>query len=218
MVVAPVVAFWDDAGTPRKLEACPKLLLPFKTEINNDWFADVTEAQDYIDARTSNCVGYYQANSMSPPDWSSLSATDGGTSLDLAASSTNSASHALNPNFQLYGCINLKEGDILSCDYTLSVDDFSGAMSAACVLFEPSTWTSVAGTFDTGSSSGTLTFTVPYTGKFYVLVSAGGNAGSGVEKFVTGSFHITSSGDFSVNPVQALYNVGVVCPARLDCV
>jgi hypothetical protein len=157
-VFNPVIAQWDDSGTTRLLEACPKMLLPILTESTGDWYADCATADSVLTDPTmvSNCVGYTE----SAPD--TFTATDGGTQLDLDAELTGT----INPRLDLWGSVNLGDGDVLRVAFTIT-----NAHSAAVVygkLYDDTG--TLAETINSTSSSGTMVFAAVNAGP----VHAGG--------------------------------------------
>jgi len=219
-VVNPVIALWDDSGTTRQLEACPKMLLPPLTESSGIWYADETAAQDAIDNLTSNCVGYADA-------------IDGATGCVLVASGTTSLSFALTRStpddflsMQAWGSVNAEAGETLSSAWNTAWSIGSTKLvSVGFAIFDDSgnlvedLSDSSSLTAPNGTDSGTITSSaLPYTGRYIVAVSL--TLLSGIPAFVDDvelDAVVSSSGTLSVNPIQALYDVGVDCPARLDC-
>lgn len=190
--VNPVIALWDDSGTTRSLWACPKLLLPPLTESTGDWYASCADAAAVLTdaARVSNCIGY----SGGAPGATSFTATDGGTSLTLAVGSASGAS--------TWGGLNLVAGATITvactpggADLTVKIYDDTG------VLVEDSGLTTTP----------FVSAALPYTGRYTINVIV-----SGVGPVST-SATITSSGTLSVNPVQARYDLGLVCAGTLNC-
>lgn len=196
-VFNPVIAKWDDGGTTRNLWACPKLLLPPLTEDTGTWYADATAAADAITNLTSNCVGCIE----SLTNVSSFTATDGGTSLDLA--NTLTAGAMTSP--RMWGGLNVEDTKTLTVTATVGAgtaslnaniyDDTGTLVEASGTVSSP--WTSAA---------------VGYTGRYTVSVAVTSSSNT-----TSMSAAITSSGTISVNPAQALYDIGLTCPARLDC-
>lgn len=209
MVVNPVVAIWDDSGTPRELEACPKFILnPIVG--SPDPFPDEATAQSFIDDWTTNCVAAREQGA--PLD--TFSATDGGSSLsiDLATPPTNPGGTI---GVNAFGSLNLIGGSTFFCAYTASC---TGTVVSDSIQFQIldadfNVLSTVSGTFASGSP---LSITVPYTGKFYVRFDAGALVGFQTV-VLTAHCDFTSDDTLTVNPVQALYDVGAPCPARLDC-
>lgn len=204
--INPVIALWDDSGTTRRLWACPKLLLPPLTEDTGDWYASCADADALLTdpISVSNCVGY------SSGAGDNFTATDGGTSLTLY----DDLNTVVDPRFTMWGGINLVGGQTVSVAYTISGGGGHEAGSAA--LYDD-TGTLVQLVLSFGTSSGTLSFSaVPYTGRYTIRCGAGRNDGVSTG-FFSANFVITSFGTLSVNPIQAVYDVGLGCAARLDC-
>lgn len=200
MWVNPIVGFWDDAGTPRELEACPHLFLPPLTEFNDDWYADLTSAQSAIDDETSNCVGY-------APDASSyvtFTATDGGSSLSL-----DGVTGLSQPRFEAWGSVNVIGGETISVAFSVAAS--IGVTSASAFIYDQGG--NLVETLTGGSPL--VSGAIPFSGRYTIKVVASSN--NPLASLSVADFDITSSGDITVNTVQALYDIGLVCPARLDC-
>ncbi len=203
MAVNPAVALWDDNGTTRKLWACPKLILPPRTENTADWYVDCTSANSELTAAqyVSNCVGYC----ADLPD--TFTATDGGTTLTLASS----CDLIVDPRYSMWGGINAVAGQTLSASFTYVGDH--GAATAGFTIFDDE-----GVQVETMSGAGgTLTSSaLPYTGRYTIRASGGRNDGVFSDPF-TVSATISSTGTMSVNPIQARYDLGLTCSATLDC-
>lgn len=204
MAANPVIARYDsgDPANPWLLEACPKLFLPILTESSGDWYVDLAEAEAVLSdpLAVSNCVGYFQNGA----GLSTVTATDGGTDLTLAASGTT----ILAP--EMWGSVNLEEGATV----TITATSDGGTFNISAIIYDDSGMI-----VEDFSSTGTTTATsaaVPYTGRYTIFTQiVTPPPGSPPDNV---SAVITSSGDFTVNPVQALYDIGLEdCPGRLDC-
>lgn len=187
MVVNPVIALWDDGGTTRQLEACPKTNIPDSFGEGN-WYADETEAQTAIDTETSNCIAYCRI-------FDTFEATDTGTSLILAGARPSGA------GLTCWASISLATSGTITATY-------SNALGGFFAVYESDGATLVASFTGAGPHT---TGTVP-PGKYYVNTTQLANMAN-----PAGDVIITSSVAFTVNPIQALYDVGLSCPAMLDC-
>lgn len=195
--VNPVIAQWDDSGTTRSLWACPKLLLPPLTESTGTWYADATAAASAITNQTSNCDGYIE----SLTNVATFTATDGGTSLTLA--NTLTAGAMTSP--RMWGGINAVDAATLTVTGTVGAgtvginvgiyDDTGTLVESSGATTSP--WTSAA---------------LPYTGRYTIGVTVSSSSNT-----TSMSGAITSSGTISVNPVQARYDLSLVCAATDDC-
>jgi hypothetical protein len=191
LVANPVVVLWNDSGTTRKLWACPKLYLPPLTESTGNWYADCAEADAVLaSAQVSNCVGYTEITS---PD--SFTATDGGTSLTLAGSQGGGIGGLI-----CWGSISLLAAGTITLTYSNSLGGFTNVYDGD-------------GNFITQFFGGTpqTTGTLP-PGKYILNTQQFTDASN-----PPGGVVITASVSMSVNPIQALYDVGLDCPARLNC-
>lgn len=187
----PVVALWDDSGTTRQLEACPKLYLPVLTESTGDWYEDCANAAANITLATADCLFSIDDGYGDPPEYTASGA------LVVARSN-------VVPFFGIGGwaSFNAIAGETISVAWT----DF---MTATVDIYDD---TGTLVQHLTGSSSPLTSSALPYTGRYiiHVVISAGGS-------FTSASFMMTSSGTITANPIQALYDIGLTCPARLYC-
>ena len=196
LVTNPVIALWDDSGTTRQLEACPKLYLPLLTESTGDWYADCAEADGVLadPLQVSNCVGWCGGG----PGLSAFTATDGGTSLTLATTNTTGCS--------TFGSVNCETGETITLTGSVS----AGTMTVLLRVYD---YTGAL-LYDSGTVSSPATSSaLPYTGRYIVNAVVASDAGGGTNA----SGVITSSGTLTVNEIQALYDVGLDCAARLNC-
>lgn len=198
----PVIALWDDSGTTRQLEACPKMLLPPLTESTGDWYASCADADAVLtDARlVSNCVGYSEDND----DYDTFTATDGGSSLSLAWAAVAGVADLAG-----WGSVNAEVSETLSIAFTKTVT--GGTQSVQVDIYD------YAGFFIeslTGGTSPLVSSALPYTGRYIIRCDMNTTGGPAI---TAAAFTITSSGTLTVNPIQALYDVGLTCPARLSC-
>lgn len=203
--VNPVVALWDDSGTTRKLWACPKLILPPRTEDTADWYVDCAAAAAVMadPDQVSNCVGYLEPNSA-PVD--TFTANDGGTSLTLDVLMT----AAVN-TISAWGGINAVAGETL----TVAITSDAGVPNLGFSIYDD---TGTLVEVIAGASGPFTSSPLPYTGRYSIVFSAQDlTAFPGIIILTTANFVITSSGAISVNPIQARYDIGLTCPATLDC-
>lgn len=201
--VNPVIAQWDDSGTTRQLEACPKLLLPILTEATGSWYANLAAAQTAINNFTSNCVGYTTASSSF---YTSFIATDGGTFLTVAF--VVPAASSAQPFMGGWGSINALAGATLTFSFTISTS--VGTASSIIQVYDQDG-------IQLANLSGTtspLTYVTTYNGRYTVFLGASSN-----NPELNASITVTSSSAMSVNPIQALYATTPLldCPKRLDC-
>ncbi len=188
----PVIALWDDSGTTRQLEACPKLLLPPLTESTGDWYADCAAAAAVLTdpLQVSNCIGY-----CAPEYGSTDFSASGGSSPSFTV--TNGSG-----GMAVYFSVNAAAGDVLTFTWTgdrvgiLEVYDDAGVLVSSDIQY-PGPATSVA---------------LPYSGKYTIRAAL-----LAADMSTSYSGAISSSGAMTTNPPQALYDIGLDCPARLDC-
>lgn len=199
LTVNPVISQWNDSGTTRQLEACPKLLLPPLTEGTGDWYADCASADAVLTGSgVSNCVGYTTPG----PGLASFTATDGGTSLTLA----NTISPAGAGGISMWGGVNAVGGQTLTFTGTVG----SGTVGLYVTIYD-NTGIVVEDTAGFVASA-FVSAALPYTGRYTFHIRV--NTDDSTTSF---SCVVTSSGTMSVNPIQALWDGGLTCPNRLDC-
>jgi hypothetical protein len=209
--VNPVIALWDDSGTTRNLWACPKFILPTVTEPAGTWYADCTSAASVITDDTQSCLAYYK------PDigtWGSKSAS-GGSSLSmdgtLSGTSPNEGGTA-----EMYGGIFGIGGDTLDLDYSVTTDDSTGTLVTVNV-YDAETLAILFTDTDSGSGtvSGTFNYALPNTGRFIVRIVSGPTDEDSTSNAV--SLDVSSSGTMAALEIQARYDLGLTCPATLNC-
>jgi len=189
--INPVIALWDDSGTTRSLWACPKLILPPLAEFSGTWFASCAAAATALtDPKiTSNCVGYV-------PDGpyvrtTSFTAIDGGSSLSFAAV----YSLPQGDTGTWWGGVNAVAGATLSLAFTGATD----------VFFRVYDDTGVEIDFVSTASSPAVSIALPYTGRYTIAA------------FLYSATPFSTPAAVLTSPIQATYDVGLDCPARLNC-
>lgn len=224
MIGNPVEAFYDSGtpGEPYMLEACPRLFLPLLTELTGDWYANLASAEaELASAQVSNCVGFAAYPIFE--GISTFSAVEGSGILTLNGTWENSTGggSAVTP----VGSISGLAGDTLSVGYDVTTSIVGGPADndgkVEVTIYDYSGielyYEEVA--LSAGGGTGTINYVLPYSGRYTVVCKASGPTGLLItSSTLDATFEITSSGTMTVNPVQALYDVGVGCPARLDCV
>lgn len=200
MIVNRGVAIYydDNISDYSTLEACPKLKLPPLTESSGDWYIDEAAAQAVINDLTSNCIAYIETLSANQ----SITATEPSSNLYIVfTDSTNLP--AASPH--IWCSINVINGETLSFNYvhyiggTISIYNYNGVLVESL----------------SGSTSSITSSAVPYHGR-YIIKLLLNNETSG--PFTNASVTITSSNTMSVNQISAAYDLGLTCPAYLDCV
>lgn len=200
--VNPVVAFWNDAGAYRPLEACPKMLLPPLTESTGTWYASEAATQAVINDATSACIAY-NPNSGST---SSFSAVNGGTSATINAST------AVSAGVQGWISVNALAGETLTETYSGSVGSGNAIGGMVIYDYNGELVQIVVDFFGSGSITSS---SLPYTGRYIVLLAFGSDDSGSTS--TSGVMTITSSSTMSVNNIQALWDSGADCPRRLNC-
>jgi hypothetical protein len=221
MVVNPVIAQWDDSGTTRQLEACPRMLIPPLTESTGDWYADETEAQAAIDDNVEGCeiysgfpiAGYTAFSAALVAGALTSSETSGDTEpaqlqLFFSFNLDTSATVTFAWSYSSTGDPGLDNG---SAQVDLEVLDSTGTQVwLDSSLFVPDT-----------ESDSFVSGTLP-PGRYTAIVSATSHYATDVGESETtslsGTFTPSSGSLTGPNPVQALFDVGLTCPSRLECV
>lgn len=230
VVFNPVVALWDDSGTTRQLKACPKMLLPLFTENTHNWYASQAAAQSVLSdpSSVSNCIGY---NDPSTAGTLTSFVANGTTSLSLDIHKTNIFLDGSNGLFICAGNVNLVKGATVSINWSYSWTNDSPTqipnMLISTEIFSSEGYLDSSGTSfsllpGSSSNSGSISFpsTIPANGNYTITIGLqrdiyfGGSLNISVSQF---NNTIVSTSTLSVNPIQALYNVSLDCPARLDC-
>jgi hypothetical protein len=204
----PVLAEYDDSGTTRRLEACPKMLLPPDTEDTGDWYTDESEAQDSIDENVVSCIAYFVPLGFGA-SYTSRTAS-GGSSPSFSADVSGDSSP------EVWFSCNATKGQTITVDLSASYTppegvDIGTSIGVAIFDYEGN----VLGDFNdfdtTTSLTGSFQLIAPYSGR-YVF-----NCSSFFLESEEGAADFSVSGVDSTNQVQALYDVGLDCPARLNC-
>ncbi len=127
----------------------------------------------------------------------SRSLSDSGSVVTLDMTSTSGQDMGLT-----YISLNLTAGDTITI-----------ATTSPSILFRLSDYTGATVEEDfSGASSSIVTSAVPYTGRYILAVGAFDPSSD-----TTWQITVTPSSTYSLNPIQALYDGGLTCPARLDC-
>jgi hypothetical protein len=193
--VSPVIALYDDSGTTRQLEACPKMLFPLRTESTGDWFASCADAATEITDKTSNCVGY-------------CGDAPGNTFLATGGASFN---FSLSGLFLVIGIFEGSASAEVGETFTLTGSGGTGVNTVGLTIYD------YAGVLvETVSTSGTGTVTsspLPYTGRYHLVMAI--TPATIPDSIFTAS--LSSSGTMSTNAIQALYDSSLSCPSRLNC-
>lgn len=200
--VNPVIALWDDSGTTRQLEACPKMLLPPLTEATGTWYADCATADAVLtDAlQVSNCMGFLE-DPIIPPD-----------TFDFFGSTFTGFWSSPVPSFETcWASANFTSGGTVTFfastdggtpDVFADIYDYTGTLVESL---------GSGGGGDTQTSS-----PLPYTGRYiirtYCVVPPPG--ASFMEAHIAVSF---SSIGWTLNPITALYDLSLDCSGRLNC-
>lgn len=214
----PVVSRFNDSGTTRLWEACPKLFVgPYYPTLV---FENYSIASDYItdSTRIFNCVGYELSGAVKEGT-GTFSATDYGSSIGFSGTGT-----AVNYT-STYAIISagtcglmLRGGSQLSANYSYSVS-ISPDTSEAQFGLSDAEGIEINSNFITSPSSGTYNYTVPYSGKFYpsFLFAA---LKTNVANF-SDSWTLTYSSNAALDvvPMAAAYenNPNTNCYRILDC-
>lgn len=219
----PVIALWDDSGTTRQLEACPKLILPddLGAIYGDTPFPNETVAASFLaeDANT-DCL-FWVVNIIDTKVSASAVLSAGTYTISYVVSRLDNPA-----GLGGFTSIDVVAGDVITTVWTASTSGSTGGPSTGQVTADlvllPVTggivYSSDVDSWNGISGSGTLVVTAPFTGKILLSLSAASDRDAFPGTItLTANFSTTSSGTMAVNPVQALYTVGLDCPARLDC-
>lgn len=193
LTVNPVIAKYIDGTTTRKLEACPRLLLPPLTEATGDWYADCATANTVINDSVSNCIGLNYGGG------NSFVATNGGTSLTLSVTSSPDP-------LSCWASVNAESGETLTISY-------SGGSDIAAAIYD---YTGTLVESIAASSSPFVSAALPYTGRYMIYIQSVSSPPPTSTTWPITAI-ITSSGTISINEITALYDNGATCASRLDC-
>lgn len=174
------------------------MLLPPMTESTGEWYANCSAANtDLAGTLVSNCVGFIESLSGTQ----SFTATDGGTSLAFAFADSSGLPPA---SPAIWGGFNAVGGQTVSVAYVNYIGGDVDIYDDTGMLVETHTGTTTPFTFSA----------LPYTGRYTIRLVLSNDVDG---PHTTATATVTSSGTMSVNPIQALYDIGLTCPARLNC-
>lgn len=227
MAVNPVIALWDDSGTTRELEACPKMIIPLQFSpfgAAGNWYSDETDAQAAIDGAW--------------PDWEAVEckgwalASDPGLTGSFSAGVfTGSIPCIGGGGGDLYYSVNLIGGETVSISSQFSIngsgdcnvppdDTDCSYADAVFLLMYPDGTTVLTGSDSQepgNSATASDSITVPYTGKYVIYAAGGANTWDSTGDTISIAVSVTATSAVTVNPIQALYDLSLECPGRLDC-
>ena len=149
--------------------------------------------------KVANCVGY--AEDLTGVSFWNAIATGSDFSVEFYAVTSI-------VSFAAWGSINAVGGATFGFGWTTSPIS-AGAPSIVVYIYD---YTGTLVTTVSGSTSPLTSAALPYTGRYIIRIVL-----SAAVQVSDGYCTITSSGAISVNNIQALYNVGLSCPARLNC-
>jgi hypothetical protein len=217
LVVNPVIARWDDSGTVRYLEACPKTIIPSV----GSFYASEAIAQTAIADDVSGCIGYNLSVS-----------SDGSTRVFTASGFTFSAvytpsviplSSIVIGQKTILCSINCLAGETISMDYSIIVGTglrrtTEVEMNIYDLNFQAVSLNDV-NISDSGPISGTITSSIamPFTGKYYIQMLFKERTFESFFDSLSLTYTISSSGTITMNQIQAAYDVNLSCGARLNC-
>ncbi len=216
---SPLVALWDDSGTTRQLEACPKNIIPSPFR-SDSWFFNLTQAANYlassyvascnawIDNIDSNVYGTVNSFTCTPSPFSfSMSLTSAFDGFDLSFTTAD-----------VIAAFRLESGTTLSCSLVISTTLGGASLGVNASIYDID-GTLVDSYTTSGGGTGTYPFSlnVPYDGTFQVLFNFPVSRVTPATFTSTMTCSATFDGSITTCPVQALYDLGLDCPARLDC-
>jgi hypothetical protein len=230
LTVNPVIALWNDSGTTRELEACPKLRIPSPAFPGGSWYADHAAAVAAIASYTSNCLGYIENFDASfLPSTLTIAASHTSSYLELIGHEVYPIIAGFQPRgFNLAAALNLVAGQTvnISLNFTSTAPD-NPPYNVSYLIVDANTFVVVdsgnvgSGIFQNGNSGNTTSAAMPYRGNFVIWIILNNNFNSSYSQDFTGDFKLTPSGvgTISINPVQAKYATSPLlgCPALLNC-
>ena len=225
MVVSPVIALWDDSGTTRRIEACPRNIDPPCSSFSSLAAAEAELASGNV----VDCLGILAAESGVTIN--SASVSSGPPAVFNFDISNTGASSIANPTLS----VQLDAGETVVVSYNLVTNGLSGGGGAIfaefldidCVQLDSSSFV-LWGSPVVSPLTGTLvTFTAPYKGRFIIrcFVQSADSPASGTWD-LSGSVTLTPSASMDVYPVAVAYLICsgsfpditcLTCPALLDC-
>ena len=175
-------------------------------------YANTGAADSAFGTYVSNCVGV-MTNNPAAYTARTFTATDGGSSLTLAAFLATSMGDFGLLLTSMIGSVNLAVGDILTISQIISGSGGTGTNASATLVDEEGNIIEVV----SNTTGADLVFSAaPFTGN-YVVILTGGQEFPPLYGDVTVNFVLTSSGTMTVNPVAALVDSGTGCPYVYDC-
>lgn len=222
--ILPLVVGFNEDSEVRFLQACPRLELPLSRFEDPDptaVYADKTAATTAL-TTTALTTAYPSvfvrdctvvARRSNPITINSL----GFASNTVSMNATQDSSQTGTAIVEMWVAVQLVAGDTFNLAGTVSWTGAGGTPSWDFYICTQ------AGDFlehiyDTNATSDTLDldYVVPATGVYYIYFDCEGGGGTG-SRTRDVSIALSSSGDMQVGTVQALYDRGVDCPARLEC-
>lgn len=222
---SPIVALYDDSGTTRQLEACPKMVIPSPTN-SSSWYTTEAFAQEAINENVLDCkIAVFSNIAMDcqgVPDPSGIDGDFSGTATSVISNSVLVSSSAIDAT---YGCFFISYIEILGTPgATVSVESiYSGQVLNlnACYTVQLAT-DNEGGFFQSGTGTSLIDSVIPANGRalfiFKIAAYARFEPASSYTPFsIRVDFTISSSVSFEQLDIQALYDVDLDCPARLNC-
>jgi hypothetical protein len=231
MIANPVIALWNDSGISRQLEACPKLLLPPLTEATGSWYADCASAEEMAEY-IHDCKLYSDVNLVSTggqtaylvgsafelrqvvDEGCTLGFQGGLLSVNLVGGETITVSAILTCIYQECDeappCYTIPGGGEVCDQFSLLAEVRDGTTGAVIDVLNAS------GQANVQTVGGT--FVAPYTGRF-IFYTRGDfiAAGPCCLKDIKLEASLSAETAITTNPSQSLYDIGLICPGRLNC-
>lgn len=228
LIINPAFGKWDDSGNDRYLPSCPKFFIP-SFNVGASWYATEADANLGLSTYVDNCIASYSGPNSN---------SDATVSFSASASTSLISSLHFSPtglDFQYvsssisFGAI-LKSGSTFSTDYIIEFDNNftprTGTIYLSIFDFDGTSITtklqSISFPLGINTITGTITTTdlIPYDGAYQISLSIVKDGILSNALFVN-YFYVDivaySSDTVSFNPPQALYDVGLTCPARIEC-
>ena len=215
----PVVSRFNDGGTTRLWEACPKVFVA-PVNVPPIVFENYSTASAYLTDpnRVFNCVGY-ELSGVVQEGRGTFSATDYGSTIGFSGTCVAANFTTFYATGSAGACgLMLRGGSQLSANYSYSINISPDTSEAQFLLYDVE-GIEINSNFVTSPNSGTYNYTVPYSGKFYPTFSFSGSKTNVANFSDSWTLTYSSNAALDVLPMAAAYenNPNTNCYRILDC-
>ena len=224
VAVNPAIVIYDDSGTTRQLEACPKLQIPISI-FSPQSYGTQALAQAAINSRVSNCIGFYPGSN----NFITFTVTDNSSSVVIDATSQPQSFFGW-PTISMWTSFVFQPLTTLNLAYNITGTDsrfVAGRVMAVSISVYDLDGTlidsdSVTSNWPTDQAShnmtGSVNLSIPNFGHYYIFCSAGGSGGGApTPEELSGTMTLSTNTEYECLPVQARYTNETECPSLLDC-